>query len=380
MWKTRHLTMTTLALLLGLALTPAWAAHRHRPPRLDQPILIELGPGTIRTLAPNSLTAAGYEDLEGVQSGAIVYPRHQRVEPTGQLLGSFVNGAYGERVVGVGQFVDSRRSDVYTTHAFVREADGTYRDLGTLGGEGLFSAANALNETDIVGYGDSADQSHIAPILWPGGGTALALPTLGGTNGHANGINSDGVTTGDTQTAAGYTHCTVWYPDGTVVDCHDSTLGHTSFGIFVSSDETVTGWIVGFDGRMQPFRWTLEGGMVLLPLLPGDTFGLTTMRAENGLISGRSCHMDGRDAVCRAVLWDRHDRVEDLNGRLQADSGWVLTQAWVNDLVIVGVGLLDGVWQSWALVPPPGRLAFVAPPRAPLPPPRAPLPRAPGTP
>jgi uncharacterized membrane protein len=95
------------------------------------------------------------------------------------------------------------------THAALWEG-ANVRDLGTLGSPDLFSSATALTATQIGGFCSTA-AGAVLPCLWPTyRSMPQALPTLGGTNGRLLAMNGLGAGVGNSETAAGATHATLW--------------------------------------------------------------------------------------------------------------------------------------------------------------------------
>jgi probable HAF family extracellular repeat protein len=247
--------------------------------------------------------------------------------------------------------------------------DGAPVGLPSLGGQQ--SMAFGVNDDGIVvGWAQPA-----APAIEPRAcrwedGTATDLGTLGqGIRSVAYGINAAGAVVGastteldDTQPAA--EHAVLWLRGGTV------DLGTIAGNYSAASAINEGGQIVGVSttGRRQrPFgpgtHATLwEGGntpMDLGTLGTGERSQATAINAA-GLIVGSSATSEelpnGEVGQEHACLWEAGGttpRAQDLNRMIPAGTGWVLERAnGINDAgQIVGVGYLAGQPRAFLLEP-----------------------------
>ena len=168
----------------------------------------------------------------------------------------------------------------------------------------------------------------------------------------------------------------------------------SSFGNAVSGDGSViVGTAMTSSGIGQGFRWTAAGGMVLIPLLPGDTGGsawdvnadgnkitgtsgngaaflwssgtLTNIGApiSNELAHGRAISGDGNTVAGTASssgvwTWSSgtpHVVATALSGLGVDLGGWVLSDVVdvsANGKVLVGVGFHNGNDEGWIAILP----------------------------
>jgi probable HAF family extracellular repeat protein len=259
-------------------------------------------------------------------------------------------------------------------HAFLW-SKGIKSDLGTFGGPNSF--ARFINERgEVVGLAETSapdplgedfcgDGSNLTclPFLWQDG-LMVSLPTLGGYNGFANGINSRGQVAGAVENTTPDPTCSsppvplelrpvIWEkgaiqqelttiggdPDGLVqaindngqaigqtYDCINSAhavlwnegtpidLGTPGGLLLIPLGINNRGQIVGFevssDGTvLLAFLWQ-NGVATELGTLPPDVFSLAIGINDKGQIVGDSCDMD---FSCRAFLWE-DGTMTDLNG------------------------------------------------------------------
>ena len=189
---------------------------------------------------------------------------------------------------------------------------GQPRDLGTLGGpnsdvvwpvKNLFGRIAGISQTatpepngeswscsaffaaDATGY-------TCRGFVWEGGHLRM-LPTLGGNNGFAAGMNDLGQVTGWAETAR--------------------------------RDPTCEGPGAGKSGQVLQFLPVIYGPGVnqirALPLLPGDSSGAATAINDRGQAVGISGDCDqavGRYSARHAVLWDRGKAIDIGAGKLTA--------------------------------------------------------------
>lgn len=227
-----------------------------------------------------------------------------RYDPsTGNLvdLDPFGTNSRGNAVDAAGVVVGS--ADIGgSVHAARWASDGTYTDLGTLGG--ILSQAWDMNDTGVI-VGDSADASNFGRAFrYTDADGMVALGTFGG-----------------------------WYDSARAVNAAGTIVGYASaFG----------------GGQWRAARWGADGVPVDLGTLGGlvsAAYGVNTA----GEIVGWSQNAAGQD---RAFLIAGGVLV-DLNTLLPEGSGWVLTHAYdINDAgQIVGAGLLDGRMRGFRLTP-----------------------------
>lgn len=181
--------------------------------------------------------------------------------------------------------------------------NGAAHDLGTLGGANSAVQWPAKNNAGLLagiaqtGHPDPLGENWSCAAFFPGPqasgqtclgfvwiwGRMLPLPTLGGNNGFAAGVNDLGEVTG--------------WAENTVRDPSCDTAG--------------SGQVLQF----RPVVWGPAPGQLReLPLLPGDSAGAATASNDRGQVVGISGSCDqavGRYTARHAVLWD-HGVARDL--------------------------------------------------------------------
>src|SRR5215469_4133952 len=256
-------------------------------------------------------------------------------------------------------------------HAFLW-SKGIKSDLGTLGGPN--SSANSINERgEVVGGAETSTPDPLGenlcgssliclPYLWQDG-HMVPLPTLGGNNGIASGINSRGQVAGQAENTTPDPTCdpsitpqvlqikpVIWRngniqelptiggdPDGFVLAINDngqavgqtgdctspfhavlwnkgtptdlgSLSGSLLFPTHINNRGQIVGFAVSSNGTFLAFLWQ-NGVATELGTLPPDVFSLAIGINDKGQIVGDSCDMD---FDCRAFLWE-DGTMTDLN-------------------------------------------------------------------
>jgi probable HAF family extracellular repeat protein len=289
-------------------------------------------------------------------------------------LGGTISGALSlnERREVVGHaFIAGNRA----MHAF-HDDGGGMRDLGTLGGPQA-QARHINTRGEVVGWAFRSDgERHAA--LWRGG-VPTDLGTLGGSVSDARWINAHGDVVGSSLAEGDRVERAFLWRDGTLHDL--GTLGGTDARAYAIND---LGEVVGFaripgNAELHAFLWRM-GAMTDLGTLggwashayainnygkvcgwsmkvpnqvshafvwsEGVTLDLGTLGGvysaafsinDHGHVVGTSTNAAGQQ---RAFLWDGGEKIVDLNTRIPANSGWVLTSASAinDDGAIAGVG------------------------------------------
>jgi len=190
--------------------------------------------------------------------------------------------------------------------------DGVMTPLPTLGGNNSY-AAGVNNRGQAVGWAENSTQdlTCLSPqvldfeaVIWgPEQGDIRELPPLGvDTVASAAGINDNSLVIGASGFCSnGSLHGVVWQ-DGIPTD-----LGNLG-GVLMTSPVAINsrGQVVGSsdlagDNNFHTFLWTRDSGMQDLGTLPGDVYSGAFGINEQGQVVGGSCTQSFN--LCRAFLW-----------------------------------------------------------------------------
>ncbi len=230
--------------------------------------------------------------------------------------------------------------------------------LPTLGGNNGWAAGIndqkevagvAENTTDEPTCAGTSQVFQFKPVVWAKG-NVHELPTFPGDPvGMAWGINYWGQTTGYTGSCTTAFHALLWQ-NGMAID-----LGNLG-GVMNNEGDDINnkGQVVGSsdllgDTTMHGFLWKKSTGMIDLGTLPGDVGSDGDGINNLGQLVGGSWDADGND---RAYLW-QNGVMTDLNTLIPPDSPLYLIEATgtINDQgEIAGIGLVTGTGETHAFL------------------------------
>jgi probable HAF family extracellular repeat protein len=373
----------------------------------------------VGTIAAAGFHAQGLRSLDGSAStnSAAPPPARYSVASLGTLGGTF-SVAFGVNNAGrIGGAAALPNGD---THAFLSDVGTTKYDFGTLGGPNSQASTpngmenvTILSETskpDPLGEDFCAFGDHLICLgaLW--NGKTTLLPTLGGNNAMALGLNDRDQAIGVAENSTHDPSCpspqvldfeaVTWGPNGQIQALPPLPGDTVGFALAINNSGQIAGssgscantvvtavgllagphavmWqngsvidlgslggtmgksgaindrgeVAGFssvpgDSSVHPFLWTAATGMQDLGPL-GTDFLADPAGINNGTqVVGGSCDMSGN---CRAFLWDKNV-MSDLNDLIPANSPWYLAYALgINDAgEIVGFAVEKSTGNTYA--------------------------------
>jgi probable HAF family extracellular repeat protein len=200
--------------------------------------------------------------------------------------------------------------------------DGQKTPLPTLGGNNG-QALGVNNQGQVVGYAENNIQDpncvppqvlDIRAVIWsPKAGEIRQLPPLpGDTISGATGINDREQVVGVSGLCSDLTARGVLWQDGAVVDLGNlgGVLNTVPWAINAQGEIVGQSDVTG-DATLHAFFWNKGDGMQDLGTLPGDSASLAFGIDANGRVVGGSC-FDATLSSCRAFLW-QDGVMTDLN-------------------------------------------------------------------
>ena len=263
-------------------------------------------------------TGVGFEYLSGVNSAAGV---GNAINANGEVGGYTMTSA-GQRAYRAG----------LGSPTFVDPEPGGTMTLGW-----------AINKDGVVaGYGNGTAGTR---AFRAAANSPEVLPTLGNSTTLAFGINDAGQVTGSS-IVAGVQHAFRANPDGTIDDI-GATVPGASIGTAIDAKGDVVGRAVTAGNVFHAFRYYTDH------LVDIDTLNSPSSNAlavSGAVTVGTFTSPDGSP---HAFVHTAKDGMVDLNDRLPANSGWLLTSATgVNASgQIVGMGRLNGFVRAYRLTP-----------------------------
>jgi len=200
--------------------------------------------------------------------------------------------------------------------------DGQKTPLPTLGGNNG-QALGVNNRSQVVGYAENSiqDPNCVPPqvlefraVVWgPKAGEIQQLPPLpGDTTSAATGINDREQVVGVSGPCSAPTSRGVLWEQGAVTDLGNLGGVLNTIPWAINSQGHVVGQSdLAGDTTLHAFLWTKDGSMQDLSTLPGDSASLAFGINNKGEVVGGSC-VDATLSSCRAFLW-QDGVMTDLN-------------------------------------------------------------------
>jgi probable HAF family extracellular repeat protein len=205
--------------------------------------------------------------------------------------------------------------------------------LPTVGGNnGQASGIN--NRGQIVGFAETTDTDAgcqpsptsptIAPVLWEEG-NAQPLPTVGGdADGIAYGINDQGQAVGYSGSCTAAKHAVMWQ-DGTAVPLQTLGVERSNIAYSINNQGQIVGQIRSADGTtVYAALWQPNGALTNLRTLPGDFAAIATGINSRGQVVG-STRDSGFNWV-HGFVW-QDGVMTDLNTLFPESSNLFVTMA-----------------------------------------------------
>jgi len=234
--------------------------------------------------------------------------------------------------------------------------DGVMTPLPTLGGNNGWAAGiNDLSEAVGVAENATIDPTcppflEYKPVIWTKGQIHELATFPGDPDGLAYAINDQGQATGLSGPCGPGAHALLWQKGKAI---YLGGLGGTiSEGVDINHWGQVTGLstLLG-DTTYHAFLWQKHTGMIDLGTLPGDVDSSGDGINNNGQVVGGSCSQD-IESSCRAFLW-QNGVMTDLNTLIPPDSPLYLLEATgtINDQgQIAGIALQISTGETHAFL------------------------------
>jgi probable HAF family extracellular repeat protein len=182
-------------------------------------------------------TAGGMDRADGTRRAVIWNPDGTFVD-IGTLGG---RTSFATSVTDAGMAFGSADTPANVRHAY-RYVGGVMEDLGTFGG--VTSNVIDGNASGAAGGFAQTASGEIHPAYWaPGSRTAIDLGTFGGPEGQVLSISSLGVAVGRAEDPQGYKHAFRWTPGGTLERLGEPAGWDGSRAHGINASGRIAGWL-----------------------------------------------------------------------------------------------------------------------------------------
>ena len=267
------------------------------------------------------IDVGGFKTDLGTLGGSNTSMNWGQINDVGQVVGfseTSVADPNGEDVCGFGTHV---KCLPFLWQSSVMSA------LPTLGGNNG-EASGINNHGQIVGFAETAEVDSgcapnliRSPVMWKNG-NPQALPTVDkDPDGMANGINEQGQIVGFTGTCGAALHAVSW-EGNTVTALPD--FGTGAIAQFINGPGQIAGIVGSADNTTQYGALWQNGELTSLGLLPGDFGGLASGINNRGQIVGSN--FDSNFSWSHGFLWENGVMI-DLNTLIPASANLYVTMA-----------------------------------------------------
>jgi probable HAF family extracellular repeat protein len=257
----------------------------------------------------------------------------------------------GSVVVGFGDLEDG------SVHAFRWTAEEGLVDLGLLAGAD-FAEAQAVSADGLVIVGLSGQPQGVGTFQafrWTAATGMQGLGVLGtDATSLATGVSDDGsVITGTSNDSTGTVgHAFIWTAAAGIQSIGHLTGGGITNAHGLSGNGLAAVGIGDSSEGVRAFRWTAQGGMTSLGIVPGALQSTAQCTNEDGSVVGGSCPLSSNVTI--ASLWTQATGMVDVNTLLSSAganlTGWRLVEVrGANGVgsIIAGAAVHNGRQEAW---------------------------------
>jgi probable HAF family extracellular repeat protein len=367
--KSRMLTLATAISLFAVLALPTWCPAQELTPQLSSYTITDLGTLGGTYSWANAISNSGWVEGISTLSGDTAYHaflwRNGNITDLGTLGGPNSSSGYfqiGDNGNAIGAS-DTAISDPlgedfcgFGTYLiclpFVWQ-NGVMTPLPTLGGNNGW-AFGVNNSAQVVGYAETATPTsgcvhplEYKPVIWRKG-AIHELPTFPGDDeGQAFGINDKGQAVGYSGVCPSHNHILLWQ-NGKPTDLGNLGGMFYNYGLDINNQGQVVGnsGLPPGEAYYHAFLWQ-NGVMSDLGTVPGDVDSLALGINSKGQVVGGSEDAFGDE---RAFIW-QNGVMTDLNTLIPANSFYLLEADQINDRgQIVGGGVQISTFEVHAFL------------------------------